>query len=86
MVEFDDKGNIADHVVLDSDKGEKGVELPAGSWHSFISLQEGSVLYEVKAGPYDEKKAKHFAEWSPEEGSKEALLFNKRVIEKLKIS
>ena len=86
MVEFDDSGNITDHMVLDSSNGEKGVEFFAGSWHSFISLQEGSVLYEVKAGPYDEKKAKHFAEWSPEEGSKEALLFNEKIVEKLRIS
>ena len=46
-----------------------GVELPAGIWHTVISLVEGAILFEAKAGPFDPTVAKEFPSWAPEEGS-----------------
>ncbi|MBS0317527.1 MAG: WbuC family cupin fold metalloprotein [Proteobacteria bacterium] len=46
-----------------------GVEVPAGVWHTVVALAPGSVLFEVKAGPFDPAQAKEFAPWAPEEGS-----------------
>jgi len=85
IVEFDDQGEIIDHFVLDWEGGNKGVEIRPGTWHSFISLQEDSVLYEVKEGPYDQRTAKDAAPWAPEEGSEEGAEFNKKVLRKLEI-
>ncbi|MDD3905851.1 MAG: WbuC family cupin fold metalloprotein [Candidatus Omnitrophica bacterium] len=86
MVEYDSAGNIADHIILDAKDGAKAVEIPPRHWHSFITLKPGTVLYEVKEGPYDEKADKHFASWAPSESLKEkALEFNKSVLVKLKI-
>ena len=47
ILEFDDKGSITDHFILDLQDGKIGVEIPPRTWHSFIALQEGSVLYEI---------------------------------------
>ena len=49
-----------------------GVELPAEIWHTVVALKPGSILFEVKEGPFDPGKAKDFAPWAPREGSVEA--------------
>lgn len=85
IVEFDDGGKIVDHVTLDWEKGNKGVEIPPRVFHTFISLEEGSVLYEVKRGPYCPDAAKRFATWAPAEESEEGLEFTKRVLQELGI-
>jgi cupin fold WbuC family metalloprotein len=84
VIEFDDDGEIIDHIILDSEKGKKGVEIPPKTWHSLIVLKEGSVLYEVKEGPFIMETDKIFAKWAPEEGTKEAQEFNKKIISNLK--
>jgi len=86
MVEFDDAGQPTDHVILDPQKGAKAVEVAPGKWHSFITLKTGSVLYEVKDGPYIQMTDKNFAPWAPPEGTKEASEFNERILRKLNIS
>ncbi|GAB1418765.1 WbuC family cupin fold metalloprotein [Bacteroidales bacterium] len=85
VVEFDDKGNISDYIVLDAAQGNFGCEIAPRSWHSIISLESGSVAYEVKDGPYDPAVDKHFATWAPPEGHPNALDFNKEILIKLKI-
>jgi cupin fold WbuC family metalloprotein len=39
--------------LLDPLQGEYGVHIPAGQWHSLEVLQSGSVIFEVKDGPYE---------------------------------
>lgn len=85
IIEFDDNGRITDHFILDSQKGNIGVEIPAKTWHSFIALDEGSVLYEIKAGPFIEGAEKVFVEWAPEEGTKAAREFNEKILKELKL-
>jgi len=86
IVEFDEKGKVVDHVILDPKGGAKAVEVPPRVWHSFIALRPSSVLYEVKEGPYNETVDKRFASWAPEEGTKESQKFNGRIIKGLKIN
>ena len=86
VVEFDHSGNVSDHVVLDPLSGAKAAEIPPGRWHSFIVLKPGSVIYEVKEGPYDEKADKLFAPWAPSEGSPGADEFNKKILTKLNLN
>jgi cupin fold WbuC family metalloprotein len=80
VIEFDDDGKITDHIILDSEKGNIGVEIAPGIWHSFIVLKESSILYEIKQGPYIMETDKIFAEWAPEEGTKESQEFNDKVL------
>jgi len=68
MVFFDDAGNPNDFVLLDRETGNFGVEIPVGAWHSLIALEPGTVVYELKDGPYFQPLDKNFATWAPKEG------------------
>lgn len=68
VVFFDDSGTPTDFVLLDRDKGNYAVEIPVGTWHTVIALESGSVVYEVKDGPYFPISDKNFASWAPKEG------------------
>jgi cupin fold WbuC family metalloprotein len=77
VLKFDDKGAVLDVARLLACSGgdacaSVGVEMDPDEWHTVIALREGSVLLEVKAGPFDPEGAKEFAPWAPAEGSKEA--------------
>ena len=85
VIEFDNCGKIIDSIILDSDEGNNGVEIPPKAWHSLIALEEDSVVYEIKEGPFMKEADKTFADWSPEEGTKEAYKFNKKILSDLKI-
>lgn len=70
-VKFDDKGKIIEVEIL-SQKGPKyAVDIPPRTWHTFVSLQSRTALFEIIQGPYDPKTHKHTAPWAPseEEGS-----------------
>lgn len=48
------------------------VDIEPGVWHSFLVLKHDTILFEVKNGPYDAKTDKEFADWAPEEFTKES--------------
>ena len=56
-------------VHLSREAGVLGVDYRAGLWHTFFALETGTVLYEVKPGPYEAASDKEFAPWAPEEGT-----------------
>jgi cupin fold WbuC family metalloprotein len=68
VVEFNEQGEIVDCDLLDANRGRYGVEIPPRTFHSIISLEEGSVAYEIKNGPYLAIEDKCFASWAPKEG------------------
>jgi len=68
---YDDEGTITDIILLNKEKGVYGVEVPPRKWHSIMSLEKGSVVYEIKDGPYDAQTDKILATWAPVEGSSE---------------
>jgi cupin fold WbuC family metalloprotein len=72
VVRFAGDGAPLEGVVADADGPVQGVEVPPGAWHCFIALQPGTVLFEVKPGPYDPATAKDFAPWAPPEEDMEA--------------
>ena len=82
-VTFDDEGNITNHLILSQESGNFGVDIKAGIWHTIISLESGSVLYEVKDGPYNKSTDKNFAKWAPEEGNPEAKQYLDNIVSKL---
>ena len=85
VVEFDDEGNISDHIILDPLKGNFGAEIAPRKWHTIISLEKNSVAYEVKDGPYDANIDKNFASWAPSEGDPCASKYIQEILEKLNI-
>lgn len=68
VVFFGDSGNQVEFVLLDPVKGNHAVEIPVGAWHTLIALEPGSVVYEIKDGPYLPLSDKNFAAWAPKEG------------------
>ena len=80
LVVFDDLGEITRAVRFGAGTTGCGadcfgVEIPAGVWHTVIAEVPGSVLFEVKAGPFDPAMAKEFAPWAAAEGSNEAKIY-----------
>lgn len=72
---FDEIGNVDQINLFGSgkhllkDNVLLGVEIPSGVCHTVVSLESGSVLLEVKGGPFDPNIPKFPAVWAPEEGS-----------------
>lgn len=83
VVEYDAKGNIIDHIILDSKSGNYGCEIPKRTWHSIICLEPDTVIYEVKDGPYDPADDKNYADWAPKEGEVGTQQFIETVLKKL---
>ena len=67
-IEFDAAGEtvVARHRL--GDGGARAFEMPAGTWHSVVSLEPGSVVFEVKRGPYQPLPESDQAAWAPIEG------------------
>lgn len=69
FLSFDDQGKVEDIIIFGPKESAFGVDLPAGVWHTVISLESGSVFYETKPGPYIPTAEDDLAPWAPEEGS-----------------
>ena len=85
VIEFDEHGNIADHIILDPLNGNYCAEIPERTYHVIIALDPGSVAYEFKDGPYDPIDDKNFAHWAPKEGDPGATGYLLGLLEKLNI-
>jgi cupin fold WbuC family metalloprotein len=85
VVEFDEQGNINDHIILNRDLGNFGTEIAERTYHTIISLEKGSVAYEAKDGPYDPDDDKCFAPWAPTENSSECDAYTNSILAKLNI-
>jgi cupin fold WbuC family metalloprotein len=85
LIIFTDQGVIESITFFGSEKySEKlsiasGLELPARVWHTIISLEDDSVLFEVKGGPFNPSLAKEFAPWAPDEGTQHAGDFFEKI-------
>ena len=64
---FDDSGTVLNRIDLASDSGNLAVEIPAFAWHIVVSHRPGTVMFEVKPGPYTVVDDKDFAAWAPPE-------------------
>lgn len=76
---FDDAGAVVERVELAADGDLRGVEVPAGCWHSLVALRPGTVLFECKQGPYVALGDKDFAAWAPAEGEPGAAALLQRL-------
>jgi len=65
---FGDDGSIVSRTRLVAGK-DAGLEIPENTWHSLISLESGTLMFESKRGPYSPTNAKDFAEWAPTENN-----------------
>ena len=49
---YDDDKRVTESVTLNPLKGEYGIHIPAGQWHTLEVVEKGTVIFEVKDGPY----------------------------------
>ena len=63
---FDEEGNITEKTILSPKEGAYGAEIKAGTWHGLLVLESGSVIYEIKQGPFAPLAPENLAPWSPE--------------------
>ena len=73
---FDDEGRIIRRVAL-KPGGEGIIQNLGGVWHSFVFVENDSVAFELKPGPYDRELDKEFAPWAPREDAPEAATFTR---------
>jgi cupin fold WbuC family metalloprotein len=85
VVEFNDAGEVVEHVLLDAKNGSYAAELDPNTWHSMIALEDDSVLYEIKQGPFIEDTEKVFAPWAPEEGTEDVPQFIENLLQTVNI-
>ena len=71
---FDDQGTISKSVIIDPKAGMYGGEIPCNVWHTLIVLESGSVVYEIKQGPFTPLSPENFASWSPDPEDKDAVV------------
>ncbi len=62
---FNDEGEITETFLLEEGGDLLGVEITPGVWHTVISMEAGTVFFEVKDGPYEALTDKDFAPWAP---------------------
>jgi cupin fold WbuC family metalloprotein len=62
---FDDDGNILDSAELTSNGKTPGVEIAPGQFHTIVSLESGTIIFEAKDGPYIATTDKDFASFAP---------------------
>lgn len=48
----DDRKNIIESYRICPREGSFGIQIPAGTWHSLIVHESGTVIFEVKEGPF----------------------------------
>ena len=49
---YNDDGSVLESVELNPNEGRYGVNIPKGVWHKVESLENGSVFFECKEGPF----------------------------------
>ena len=49
---YDGYKNIIEDVVIAADTENIGYHIPKGTWHQVESLEEGTVCFETREGPY----------------------------------
>ncbi len=74
VLTFDDGGRVTGRTELGADATVL-VEIPPAAWHSLVALAPGTVLFEVKRGPYRPTGEHDFAAWAPKEGDAQAGAF-----------
>jgi cupin fold WbuC family metalloprotein len=82
VVEFDDNGDVIEHCVITEGGDKFGSEIAPRVWHCIIPLMAGTVVYEVKDGPYSPIDDKNFAKWAPKEGDENCEEYIRELLQK----
>lgn len=79
---YDEAGNMTERVCLNPLEGKYGLEIPPCTWHSIVALESGTVIFEIKKGPYQALPLEDLAPWAPASSDEEGVkAFMKRMIQ-----
>lgn len=79
---YDEEGNVTEKVRLNPSEGKYGLEIPPCTWHSIIALESGTVIFEIKKGPYQPLPPEDLAPWAPSPLDEEGVrVFMKHMLE-----
>lgn len=78
---FDETGNFGpkDVTILSRQTGILAIDLRPGVFHAFLALEPGTVIFEVKPGPYSPITDKDFAPFAPAPDTPEAAAYQERL-------
>lgn len=62
---YDDEGNLVECREVATASDCVGFDIEAGVWHGLVVLEDDTVLFEVKQGPYAPIVAFNIASWTP---------------------
>ncbi len=62
---YNDAGQVIERRVVGPESGCYGFDIEAGVWHGLVVLEDDTVLFEVKQGPYAPITPENLAPWSP---------------------
>lgn len=68
---FNNAGEVIEKIAM-SPTATRAIELPANTWHSYISKKSGTLALEIKEGAYLPATVQDFLPMSPAEHSVEA--------------
>ncbi|MFT5699559.1 MAG: cupin fold WbuC family metalloprotein [Desulforhopalus sp.] len=66
---FNQDGSIDEVHTVKAGSINLGIDSEPGVFHTFAAIEEDTVLFEVKPGPYNQADDKDFAPWAPAEGA-----------------
>lgn len=49
---YNDNGDLVENGIIDSKKEVYGIHVPKNQWHTIDVIESGTVIFEVKDGPY----------------------------------
>jgi cupin fold WbuC family metalloprotein len=81
LIKFGDDGapDWEHSLLLSQETGVVGADIRAEVWHTLVAMQKGTVMFEVKPGPYSPMSDKDFASWAAQDGSDEAVSYLRRL-------
>lgn len=80
FLRFSDGGSVEQTFVLGANQASFGIDIHPGVFHTFVALEEDTVLFEVKPGPYEKTSDKDFAPWAPKEGTESAQAYLEQLL------
>jgi cupin fold WbuC family metalloprotein len=79
VIVFDDHGNVTGKVLLAPNGNTIATDVPHGAFHTAVSLEEGTIFFEAKAGPYRPFTDQEKAPWAPAEETPEVAPYLARL-------
>ena len=80
---YDEEGNLTDKREVGPQCDCVGFDIDAGVWHGLVVLEDDTVLFEIKQGPYAPIVPENIASWMPDVADEEAVERYVKALEKL---